>query len=425
VGTIEEPLSREDAGTHLILKGRFAGRTRGGDYSVPYEISVPVKKNKGNGRLLFEAPHFTQGALARDAALGREYVFGQGYCHATVGYSNRWRRLLDLEPDFKTVILGRAVTPAPPGLPPPGGYVTDTEILAEFINALKANPRSLTVGVEKFYAIGFSDSGNALHFVLRQAYAKNLFDLSVPCGGGIAGNPPVAAGSGRVIFFNTESDFDQRKPEPDDRANPLQRTYVAAGCPHICDTPLTRVANPTVAGTSPIDGTPFVKALLEAGDRWVTKGAEPPPSLTLKRKPPVGAAPPEVERDARGNALGGIRHPALVTGEARFIASGAINPLFGGYDNVQQVGGAGFFPDYHAYRKAFEKAAKDLRHAGFISQADEKDWIDKSKLNPPATFTQNYQAGRFPFEAGAGRGGMRLNPAELDATRAQGAFELV
>lgn len=423
MGTIEQPLSREDAGTHVILKGRFTGRTGAGAYSVPYEIAVPAKANKGNGRLLFEPSHFVEGPLARDGVLGREYVFGQGYSHACVGYSNRWRRLLELSPGFETRIRGQVVAAVPPGPTPPGGFVTDTEILADFVNALKANPDGLLGRVEKFYAIGNSDSGNALHFVLRQPFAQNLFDLSLPCLGVIGGNPPPVAGSGRIIFYNTESDFDPRKPEPDDAANPLQRSYVAAGCPHISDTLLSRGGGSGIEGTTPLDWTPFIKALLEAGDRWATKGTEPPPSVSLRREPPVGGAPAAVARDARGNALGGIRHPALELGEARFIARRASNTLFGDYADVQQVGGAGFFPDFEAYRKAFEKAAKELRHAGFVSQADEKDLIEKSKLGPPDTFTRNYQLNRFPSAAGAGRGRRKLDKAELDALGVEEQFE--
>lgn len=428
MGTIEQPLSREDAGTHVILKGRFTGQTSAGAYSVPYEISAPLKANKGNGRLLFEAPHFVQGPLARDGVLGREYVFGQGYSHASVGYGNRHRRLLELNPGFEMRLRGLVVTPLPPGSPPAGGFITDTEILADFVNALKANPHGLLPGVEKFYAIGNSDSGNTLHDVLRQPYAKNLFDLSLPCLGAIAGNPPPVAGSGRIIFYNTESDFDPCKPEPDDRANPLQRSYVAAGCPHISDTALTRRVNPSIEGTTPLDWTPFIKALFEAGDRWVTKGTEPPPSLSLKREPPVGGAPAAVARDATGNALGGIRHPALEVGEARFIATRATNFLFGDYADVRQVGAGGFFADFQAYRKAFERAAKDLRRAGFMSQEDERDLIEKSRLKPPATYTQNYRAGLFPAEtsaAGDGRGRRKLDSSELEALSVREAAEVV
>jgi hypothetical protein len=96
------------------------------------------------------------------------------------------------------------------------------------------------------------------------------------------------------------------------------------------------------------------------------EGAEPPPSAMLKLTPDGQ----NLARDARGNALGGIRHPALETGEARFLASvvRAGNwPLFGGYENVLPVGHEGFHKNFGQYVKAFGDACKALRRAATCS----------------------------------------------------------
>jgi hypothetical protein len=65
-----------------------------------------------------------------------------------------------------------------------------------------------------------------------------------------------------------------------------------------------------------------------------------------------------------------------------------------------------------------------LRHAGFISQADAKDLIDRSRLGPPDAFTRNYRQGRFPFAADAvGRGRRKPDEAEADALVVEEQFE--
>jgi hypothetical protein len=141
-----------------------------------------------------------------------------------------------------------------------------------------------------------------------------------------------------------------------------------------------------------------MKALFNAGDRWVTAGQEPPPT-TLLRTTPDG----QIMRDQQGNALGGIRHPALEVGEARFIASvklpvpfpPGIWELFGGYDKVSAIGPADFFKNFGQYVKAFDAATKALSRASFLLDEDEKDLTRKAKLNPQTTFTQNYKAGLF------------------------------
>ena len=142
-----------------------------------------------------------------------------------------------------------------------------------------------------------------------------------------------------------------------------------------------------------------MKALFMAGDAWVTEGQQPPPTTLLKL-----TSAGQIERDAVGNALGGIRHPALEVGEAKFI-SPAVLPvpvppppvwrLFGGYEQVRSIGDAGFFKNVGQYVKAFDAAAKALGRAGFLLDEDEKDLTRKAKLNPSSTFTQNYKAGLF------------------------------
>jgi hypothetical protein len=112
----------------------------------------------------------------------------------------------------------------------------------------------------------------------------------------------------------------------------------------------------------------------------------------------------DIQRDAKGNALGGISHPALEIGEARFIATVNIPVpvppppvwrLFGAYDHISAIGDADFFKNVGQYVKSFDAAAKALGRAGFLLDDDEKDLTRKAKLHPSSTYTQNYKAGLF------------------------------
>lgn len=397
---IEAPLHQESAGTfnrlsYVRYQGRFTGQTSQGTFAVPYEITAPSTPAEGNLRLLVEVPHVNDGIIARICILGAEFLFGRGFSHAAVGYSSIGNRILRPNPGFEIIIGGFGVNPSQPH--------TDREIITQFASALRANPFNLVGAIKKVYSIGFSDAGNALHRILTEPHARDAFELSFPT---IAGIGPVHRpfpASGKVIVFNSEYDF---RPLQGD--SPNQRWYAGAGCPHISDSECSRKTFPgpptspvpPIKGTTPINWDPFMKALFLAGDRWVTEGQQPPPTTLLKLTP----AGDDIARDAKGNALGGIRHPALEVGEAKFIATVEIPVpvppppvwrLFGSYEQVKSIGDTDFFKNVGQYVKSFDAAAKALSRAGFLLDEDEKDLTRKAKLNPSSTFTQNYKAGRF------------------------------
>lgn len=399
MSNIESPLSQKTVGTfnrisYVQYRGRFTGETSQGTFSVPYEITAPSTPDKGNLRLLVEVPHFNDGIIARVDILGAEFLFGRGFSHAAVGYSAFGKRILDFNPGFEIVIAGTAANPQQPQ--------TDREIITQFAGALRGNPFNLVGSIKQVYSIGFSDSGGALHRILNEAHGRDAFELSFPCTASLGPVHRPAPVSGKVIVYNTEYDF---RPLEGDAPN--QRWYAGAGCPHISDSEYARKLFPgppqsplpPIKGTTPINWSPFMKALFLAGDRWVVEGQQPPPTTLLKL-----TSAGQIQRDVKENALGGIRHPALEVGEAKFIASAVLPvpvppppvwPLFGGYDRVSSIGDADFFKNVGQYVKAFDAAAKALSRAGFLLDEDEKDLTRKAKQNPSSTFTQNYKAGLF------------------------------
>ena len=398
MSTIKPPTKSERIGTFNCIayerhQGEFVGQTRDGSFAVPYEITTPVNPAEGSRTFVCEPPHFTSGTVARDVYLGTEFLYNQGFSHAAVGYSNLFRRILNPNPGFALKIKGQPVTvvPPPPGRPE---EVTDTNILRQFALALRQSSPAFWGQVARLYAIGFSDSGNAVHEVY-QPFGHKLFDLSFACTA-LYRAPVKLAEQKPIIVFNSEADFDARGRA--DANFPQYRWYAVAGGAHIPDAVLTRRAfpgsangsgPPAIAGTSPLNWLPIIRGLFRAGDEWARAGKQPPPSAVLEVN-----AHGQLKRDALGNALGGIRHPALVAGEARFLASvTGCNGwrLFGGYDNVRRMTAA----EFPQYLKTFTKATEALLAARFLLPGGRDRLLREAQLQRPDTYTLNYQAGRL------------------------------
>lgn len=367
------------------ITGRFCGQNSAGEaFSVPFEVTFPTIPQRFV-RYLVEPPHFDGGLIVRDGYFGPDFIFSRGLGYASVGYSFVGKRILDPNPGFPLIIRGKTMPQPPPG--PGDTEYTDREIIALFTKHIRQR-----FGAKKIYSIGISDSGSAVRQILQHPlYGMNLFDLSFP---GLTSPMISIPNTGRVMIFNSE--YDTRPPIPTDPGSPDYRRYVVAGAPHIPDTEYTRgffpapgTVAPPVAGTTPIDWVPFFKAIFVAGEQWITAGTEPPPSTLLEWTPSGNIA-----RDEKGNALGGIRHPALQLSEARFIDSiirGNGWQLFGAYGHPR------FVNQIPNYLDSFTQAADSLVDSRFLLRQDSRDMIAKASLIPPSTFTINYADGLFNF----------------------------
>ena len=374
---------------YVRYKGQFTGQTACGAFSVPYEITAPANPREGNGTVVVEPPHFASGFVARDGSLGPRFLFGHGFSHAAVGYSNFRGRILDPAPGFNPVICGQEF-PIPT-------TVTDYNILRQLALALRQSPPAFVGPVGRVYSIGFSDSGNTVHEIYKP-FGHKLFDITFACIAKYV-EPVNIAGQKPIFVFNTEADFDPLAvPKPE---FPQYRWYGVPGGAHIPDSVLSRIEftdppkpgnpAPPVAGTSPINWLPFIRALFIAGDRWVRDGVQPPASATLRVN-----AQGVIARDDRCNALGGIRHPALETGEATFMASvvrGNGWELFGGYGTPKRLSDS----DFPGYLDSFTKATEALFAAKFLLPGGRGRLIREAQLQRPDTYTLNYMRGRlFP-----------------------------
>jgi alpha/beta hydrolase family protein len=198
-----------------------------------------------------------------------------------------------------------------------------------------------------------------------------------------------------VLTFETETDltflgyFNARQEDGDNF-----RLWEVAGTAH-ADT-YTTVAGGGDVGTSPdvvnlvitnepvpgiivcdsaINSGPqhfVVNAALSALNRWVRRGRPPrsAPRLEVSAGPPVA-----IQKDANGNALGGVRTPQVDVPIATFTGEQEgriICRLFGtttAFDGAQL---GSLYPSHPAFVTAYRRALRRSVHAGWILKPDAK-----------------------------------------------------
>ena len=382
--------------------GFVEGTTSLGEFRVPYEIVAPQLPALGNGTVLVEPPHFAVGPVGRDAVLTRQLLFGNGFSYAAVGFGTNGLNILN--PRAEGLILAGDPVTQPGALNPSG--IVDEEILVQFARALTSHPvpTSILGAVERRYAYGLSQTASVLLETLHSPAREGLFDLTLlhialwkppfqrP---GVFDNLPdefqPLRGVGRVLFIESEGDQIVSKSEQFRRAaaEADYRVYEVAGAAHA---PTPR---------NPLDHFMVARALFSAGDRWVRSGFAPPPSTLIEDDPSAGVDPvyselglvTGIERDADGNAVGGVRLPDLALGRALFIAADfsfqiipgafglvgakidlACEPAPGAATNEPR------FPNHGAYVLRFVQQVNELRAEGFLLADDAEALKEQAAL---------------------------------------------
>jgi hypothetical protein len=253
-------------------------------------------------------------------------LFGRGYSYASVGFGLNGLNVLD--PTATDLILAGAPVPPGGGI---AGATLDEEILVLFTQALTTDPLALALlgTVHRLYAYGVSQTSEVLLETFHGPFGQGLFDFTVlhialwrpsfrPPGvfQNTSGEYLPVAGVGRVVFVESEGDQIVSDAEQFRRAvgEDAYRVYEVAGSAHQ-PTPL-----------NPLDHFAVVRAVFVAGDLWVRRGFEPPPSTLIDESTtgdpdPVYGFFTGIARDADGNALGGVSLPDLALGRAQYIAS--------------------------------------------------------------------------------------------------------
>ena len=384
-----ETVSESSFGTfngveYMRYSGRFIGVTSKGQFRVPYEIVAPANPHAGNGIVIVEPPHFAFGIPGRDETLGHQLLFGRGFSHASVGFSEWGGNMLDATAEDAMI----AGMPAAARAMPP--FARDVEILKQFSEALTSDPhaRQILGVVHRRYAYGVSQTAEAWFELQYNAGVEGLFDLTlmhVP-----AWRPPFAEpdvldalpetftalpGIGKVMFVGAEGDqfFSEalqfRNAVIGPAASRNYRLYEVAGAPHL---PLSIPFNP-------LDNAPVVRAMLVAGDRWVRRGIRPPRSVLIE------TTSAGIIRDADGNALGGVRFPDVEVGRARFIAAtfdvppGLFPGLIGLWEDLAceprpgSVTGESRFRSHRHYVRGVARQTLRLMFGGFLLYEDARE----------------------------------------------------
>ena len=394
---------------YVMYSGRFVGETSKGAYRMPFEIVAPADPADGNGRVLFEPPHFVYGAAARLGVIGPELLFGQGFSYAAVGFGDWGFNRLDLAaPDLE-------VAGAPAGLVPPLDLSTpviiDIEILDQFTEALTADPMAAGMlgDVSHLHAYGVSQTAGAMLELLYYHDVSGRFDFTLlhlvvwnlPFGRPEFAPLPVPFvpfdGSEKTIFVETEGDqlISDSALIRGALAYPEYRLWEVAGSAHL---PLTGPVPGLPLEFNSLDNLIVARAAFFAGDDWAARGIEPPPSVTLGRDTsgnpdPVYGFPTGISRDANGNATGGVRLPSLAVGAYQYIAS--LPAYLGippsGSNLFFSLAGAQVdltctppsrFRNHGQYVREFAKAANELRRQRYLLPGDAEALKDAAAASP-------------------------------------------
>jgi hypothetical protein len=194
-----------------------------------------------------------------------------------------------------------------------------------------------------------------------------------------------------TIVSETETASLHRRPDSD-RAPDLFRGYEVAGASHVHET--DGQDSPARADAAKTRGAAFdtnthcvqqdapgndvpIAAIVDGAlanlDRWSRGGGPPPHGEPLRLEQVSGAAAPEVQRDRFGNALGGVRTPALDVPIARYhprMEGPGVCELWGYREPFSPAQLASVYPTHHAYVAKVRSSVSHLVAARWITKRD-------------------------------------------------------
>ena len=383
--------------------GVFAGTTAKGDFVMPYRLISPASPGDGNGAVLVEPPHFAFGSIGLDVFLGRDIVLGQGFSHASVGFSELVLNILAPIPGL--MIAGEPAFLCDRGSDPTCTAVRDVEIIKQFAEALTHDTwaQSVLGDVTARHAYGASQTAEVLNEMMYGSDIEGLFDFILlmlnvwqleapvseigrPEPGVIPEEYVPIDGIGKVITVNAEGDqfFSGAEQIRNGLAHPDYRLYEVAGAPHFASIYLPK-GFPGLETLNPLDVGPVGRAAFLAGHRWATEGVKPPQSAILD------GVEDGIARDADGNALGGVQLPEIAIGRGQYVGwidlllplpGGDFLPLLGLFQDLACEPAAGSsrdnprFRNHGSYVSAYAHQANQLVQQGYLLPEDAERMID-------------------------------------------------
>ncbi len=373
-------------------------------YTTRVVVMRPIKPKRFNGTVVVEWLNVSGGADAgADWMLGHTELIREGF--VWVGVSAQRVGLDALKGDDPT--RGDAVRYA--GLSHPGDdYAND--IFSQAGQAIRDDSRTVLGGLKPEHLIAIGESQSAGRLVgyidavhpLVGVYDGFLVHSRVP-GAPIRDDLDVP-----VLVFQTETDvafsnLGVRQPDTD-----LYRLWEVAGTAHydqygliiqatdtgdgrggvaVLDSMLHPTNQPNERFTcgGPIN-TGMAHYVLDAAffhlNRWVAKGILPP---TAPRLETTGTNPVVFATDAHGNALGGIRTPAvdapISTVSGKSTGGNSFCFLFGSTVVFTPEQIEALYPTHAAFVSAWTRATKSAHKAGFLVAADAKELIAAARAS--------------------------------------------
>jgi len=365
-------------------------------YTTRAVVMRPINRRRFNGTVVVEWLNVSGGADAGpDWMLGHNELVREGF--VWVGVSAQKVGVDALESADPT--KGDAVRYA--NLSHPGDDYS-YDIFSQAGQAIRDNARTILGGLKPKKIIAVGESQSAIRLV---TYIDSVHPLVHVYNGFLvhsrAGGAPIRDDVGvPVLVLQTETDVSfsnatARQPDthtyrlwevagtshfdfyglsigPKDTGNGHSAAAMLASMQHPTNQP-----NANFTCSSPINTGPahyVLDAAFYRMNRWVAKGVVPPVAPRLRT---TGVSPVVFATDANGNALGGIRTPAVdapvatLSGRAKGGASFCF--LFGSTVPFTPAQMEALYPNHRTFVSAWVQATKSARAAGFLVDADAKE----------------------------------------------------
>jgi hypothetical protein len=279
------------------------------------------------------------------------------------------------------------------------------DIYSQAGQAIRDHPRAVLGGLQPKKIVAVGESQSAIRLV---TYLDAVHPLARVYDGFLVhsrgGGAPIRDDVGvPVLVFMTQTDVSfsngtARQPDtssyrlwevagtahydyyglaigPSDTGNGKAGAEVLASMLH----PTNQPPGPGFTCNSPINTGPahyVLDAAFHHFQRWITKGIAPPVAPRLQT---TSTSPVVYATDDHGNALGGIRTPAVDAPVATLtgVASGGTSFcfLFGSTTAFTPEQLAALYPTHGWFVSAWRRATNDARAAGFLVPADARELV--------------------------------------------------
>ena len=371
-------------------------------YTTRAVIMRPINRHRFNGTVVVEWLNVTGGADAGpDWMLGHNELIREGF--AWVGVSAQKVGVDALKSTDPA--RGDAVRYA--NLSHPGDSYSN-DIFSQAGQAVRDDAGGILGGLKPKHIIAIGESQSASRLV---NYIDAVHPLAHVYDGFLVhsrlGGAPIRDDVGvPVLVFQTETDVSFTNGTARQPDSSSYRLWEVAGTAHYdfyglsiqskdtgdgqsAVTVLASMQNPTSQPSpnfkcgSPINTGP-VHYVLDAAfyrlNRWVAKGAVPPVAPRLQT---TGVSPVVFATDANGNALGGIRSPAVdapvATLSGKSPGGSSFCFLFGSTVPFTPSRLEALYPNHGKFVSAWVRATRSARVAGFLVAADARELVSAAE----------------------------------------------